>query len=80
MKAELLQMSHQEQLRSEIMRLYVEGYIKQKDAATLALCQSVNKRLTFTCNRCSFTISGSRFEGEAKGYGLHQSKSGTKGA
>ena len=33
MKAELLHMSHQEQSRSEIMRLYVEGYIKQKDAA-----------------------------------------------
>ena len=33
MKAELLQMSQQEQSRSEIMRLYVEGYIKQKDAA-----------------------------------------------
>ena len=27
MKAELLHMSHQEQSRSQIMRLYVEGYI-----------------------------------------------------
>jgi len=33
MKAELLQVSHQEQSRSEIMGLYVEDYIKQKDAA-----------------------------------------------
>jgi len=33
MEAELLHMSQQEQSRSEIIRLYVEGYIKQKDAA-----------------------------------------------
>jgi len=33
MEAELLHMSQQEQSRSEVMRLYVEGYIKQKDAA-----------------------------------------------
>mgnify|MGYP000019396466 CR=1 FL=1 len=33
MKAELLHMSQQEQWRSEVMRLYVEGYIKQKEAA-----------------------------------------------
>lgn len=33
MKAELLQMSQQEQSRSEVIRLYIEGYIKQKEAA-----------------------------------------------
>jgi len=33
MKAERIEMSHQEQSRSEVIRLYVEGYIKQKDAA-----------------------------------------------
>jgi len=32
MKAELLHMNHQKQFRSVIVRLYVEGYIKQKDA------------------------------------------------
>ena len=30
MKAELLQMSQQEQSRSEVMRLYIEGHIKKK--------------------------------------------------
>ncbi len=33
MKAELLHMSHQEQLRLEVMRLYIDGHIKQKEAA-----------------------------------------------
>ena len=33
MKAEILQMSQQEQARSEVMRLYNDGYIKQKEAA-----------------------------------------------
>lgn len=33
MKAELLLMSHQEQSRSEVMHLYIEGHIKQKEAA-----------------------------------------------
>ena len=33
MEAELLHMSQQEQSRSEVMRLYVEGYIKQKETA-----------------------------------------------
>jgi len=30
MEAALLHMSQQEQSRSEVMRLYVEGYIKEK--------------------------------------------------
>jgi len=33
MEAELLMMSKKEQDRSEVIRLYVEGYIKQKEAA-----------------------------------------------
>lgn len=33
MKAEILHMSQREQSRSEVMRLYTEGYIKQKEAA-----------------------------------------------
>jgi len=33
MEAERLSMSKKEQDRSEVIRLYVEGYIKQKDAA-----------------------------------------------
>ncbi|MDQ6980761.1 MAG: ISNCY family transposase [Ghiorsea sp.] len=33
MKAELLQMSEQEQSRSEVKRLYIEGHIRQKSAA-----------------------------------------------
>jgi len=33
MKAELLHMSVQEQSRSEVIRLYIEGHIKQKSAA-----------------------------------------------
>jgi len=33
MKAEMMCMSKQEQDRSEVMRLYTEGYIKQKEAA-----------------------------------------------
>jgi len=33
MKAEMMRMSKQEQARSEVMRLYIEGYIKQRRAA-----------------------------------------------
>lgn len=33
MKAEIIHMNQQEQLRSEVVPLYIEGYIKQKEAA-----------------------------------------------
>ncbi len=33
MKAEISHMSAQEQSRSEVIRLYIEGYIKQKETA-----------------------------------------------
>ena len=41
MKAKLLHMSEQEQSRSEVIRLYIEGHIKQNVAAK---CMGVSTR------------------------------------
>ncbi len=53
MKAELLHMSRQEQSRSEVMRLYTEGHIKQKEAAKrMDLSARQVRRIAKAYRRC----------------------------
>jgi len=63
MKAELLRMSHQEQSRLEVMRLYIDGQIKQKEAARrMGLSTRQVRRLArgYRKRGCHALIHGSR--------------------
>lgn len=63
MKAELLHMSQREQSRSEVMRLYAEGYIKQKEAARrMGLSTRQVRRIArdYRQHGCKALVHGSR--------------------
>jgi len=63
MKAELLHMSHQEQSRLEVMRLYIDGHIKQKEAARrMGLSTRQVRRLAreYRMRGCHALIHGGR--------------------
>ena len=63
MKAELLHMSHQEQSRLEVMHLYIDGQIKQKEAARrMGLSTRQIRRLArgYRKRGCHALIHGSR--------------------
>ena len=63
MKAEILHMSKTEQGRSEVMRLYVDGYIKQKEAGKrMGLSVRQVRRLAkgYRRNGCHALVHGNR--------------------
>jgi len=63
MTAEILQMSVQEQSRSEVIRLYIEGHIKQKEAA---------RRISLSCRQVRRLAKRYKQDG-AKGL-IHRSR------
>jgi len=63
MKAEILHMSKLEQARSEVMRLYVDGYIKQKEAGkrmVLSVRQVRRLAKAYRLNGCNALVHGNR--------------------
>ena len=64
MKAEIICMSQREQSRSEVMRLYVEGHIKQKETARrMGLSTRQVRRMVkaYRLNGCHALVHGNRW-------------------